>query len=275
MEITVAFSPCPNDTFIFDALVHQKIDTSPFVFKPVYADVETLNEAALRGVYDITKLSFHAYAYASQKYVLLQSGAALGKGCGPLLIAKDNYPLNEISNLHIAIPGVLTTANLLCSIALPNAKNKTPMVFSEIENVVLSGAVDAGVIIHENRFTYQQKGLKKIIDLGEYWETTYQLPIPLGAITVKRNIPSHLKQKINTLMRQSVEYAIQNPVQTLTYVKRYAQAMEENVMQQHIQLYVNNFTINLGDEGKRAINKLYEIASEKKLIPLLQQPFFI
>lgn len=275
MEITIAFSPCPNDTFIFDALVHQKIDTAPFTFKPVYADVETLNEAALRGVYDITKLSFHAYAYASHTYALLQSGAALGNGCGPLLIAKNNFKLTEVKNLRIAIPGLLTTANLLCSIALPDAKKKSTMVFSEIENAVLSGAVDAGLIIHENRFTYAAKGLQKIIDLGEYWENNYQLPIPLGAIAVKRNIPSHLMQKINTLMRLSVVYAMQNPEQTMQYVKQYAQEMEETVMQQHIELYVNKYTVDINEVAKRAIAKFFEIALEKKLIPVVHQPVFI
>ncbi|MFN3940320.1 MAG: MqnA/MqnD/SBP family protein, partial [Chitinophagales bacterium] len=180
-----------------------------------------------------------------------------------------------VDNLHIAIPGVHTTANLLCSIAFPDAKNKTSMIFSAIEDAVVSGMADAGVIIHENRFTYQQKGLKKIIDLGAFWEHTYQLPIPLGAIAVKRNIPHHLQQRINTLMRHSVQYAMQNPEQTRTYVKLHAQEMDESVMQQHIHLYVNAFTENLGDKGKHAAEQLFRIAHTKGIIPQVKEKVWV
>lgn len=275
MEILVAFSPCPNDTFIFYALVHNKINTEGLVFKPVYADVETLNTCAMEGKYLVTKLSYHAYAYASAKYQILHAGSALGKGCGPILISKDAIDIKTLIDRKIIIPGKYTTANLLLSLAFPFAKNKVEMVFSEIEGALLKGVADAGVIIHENRFTYAAKGLKKITDLGEYWETTYQLPIPLGGIAVHRTIENSLKLQINKLLKKSVKYAMENPEQTMEYVRSYSQEMEDSVIQQHIQLYVNNYSIDLGSEGMQAIEKMYAIAEENDIIPKLSRPIFI
>lgn len=275
MEITIAFSPCPNDTFIFDALIHKKIDTEDFTFIPVYEDVETLNQNALLGKYTITKLSFHAFAYVSKHYQLLYSGAALGNGCGPILISKNDIPIDKLSQKDIAIPGKLTTANFLLSIAFPDLKKKHEMLFSEIEAAILKNTVDAGVIIHENRFTYQAKGLKKIIDLGEYWETTYHVPIPLGAIAIARNMPKEKQIRINNLLRKSVEHALENPNQTMQYVKQYAKEMEVTVIRQHIELYVNKFTVDFGFEGIDAVEKLFEIGKENNIIPELELPIFI
>ena len=188
MKLTLGFSPCPNDTFIFDAMVHHKIDTEGLEFEVVMEDVEELNQRAFAHELDITKLSFHAYAYLINRYVLLSAGSALGNNCGPLLIAKKEMSEKEINNSKIAIPGKFTTANFLLGLAYPKAQNKIPVLFSEIEEAILSGKVDAGLVIHETRFTYHERGLVKIIDLGEYWEGDTGLPIPLGGIVVKRGL---------------------------------------------------------------------------------------
>ncbi len=238
MKLSLGFSPCPNDTFIFDAMLHGRIDTEGLEFEIFMEDVETLNRRAFLGELDITKLSYHAYAYLLEKYVLLDAGSALGKNCGPLLIAKQPMSDEEVENTVIAIPGKYTTANFLFSLAFPNAKNKVETVFSEIENAVLEGKVGAGLIIHENRFTYEQKGLKKIVDLGEFWEQSTGMPIPLGGIVVKRSLPEEIKRKMNRVMERSVRYAFENPAASKDFVKANAQEMEESVMNSHIQLYV-------------------------------------
>ncbi len=275
MKLSLGFSPCPNDTFIFDALAHQKIDTEGLEFEIVFADVETLNTKAQHEDLDITKLSYHAYAYMSKNYQLLTSGSALGKGCGPILISKDDIPRSKIEFCLVGIPGKLTTANFLLSLAFPEAATKKEYVFSEIENALLSDAIDIGVIIHENRFTYEAKGLKKIIDLGEWWEKKYQLPIPLGGICVRRNFDNELKQKINRVLKRSVEFAMKNPEQSMGFVRQHSQEMEEEVMKKHIQLYVNDFTIDLGTKGKNAVEKLYEVAMEKRIVGGMVYPLFV
>ncbi|HEY0274232.1 MAG TPA: 1,4-dihydroxy-6-naphthoate synthase [Chitinophaga sp.] len=258
MKLTLGFSPCPNDTFIFDALVNHKIDTKGFSFDTQLLDVETLNQGALEGRLDITKLSFAVYAKVKDQYELLNSGSALGRGCGPLLIAKKHIPLEDIDQCRIAIPGANTTANLLFSTAFPNARNKQVMVFSAIEQAVLDERVDVGVIIHENRFTYQQKGLVKLMDLGAYWEETTGSPIPLGGIFIKRNISPATRRQLDDLIRQSVEYSFRQYPRLSAYIREHAQEMDENVMRQHIDLYVNDFSIDLGDEGHAAVNRLME-----------------
>lgn len=275
MKLTLAYSPCPNDTFIFDALAHQKIDTEGLTFEIIHDDVESLNRNALEGNYDITKLSYHAYAYVSANYQLLTAGSALGRGCGPLMISKDDIPRSKIEFCLIGIPGKLTTANFLLSMAFPEAATKKEMVFNTIEDGLLNGAIDIGLIIHENRFTYLHKGLKKIIDLGEWWEQKYQLPIPLGGIVTRRDFDQDVKSKINRVLKRSVEYALANPAQTMDYVRAHAQEMEEAVMQQHIQLYVNDFSVDLGEEGKAAIEALYAVAGDKKIIPNMYYPIFV
>ena len=275
MNLSIAYSPCPNDTFIFDALAHQKIDTEGLTFDIIHGDVETLNREAMDGKYDITKLSYHAFAYMSNQYQLLTAGSALGRGCGPLMISKDEIPRSKIEFCLIGIPGRLTTANFLMTLAFPEAATKKEMVFNEIENALLNDAIDIGLIIHENRFTYIHKGLKKIIDLGEWWEKKYQLPIPLGGIVTRRDFEPKLQLKINRVVKRSVEFALANPAQTMQYVRDHAQEMDEQVMQQHIALYVNDFSVDLGEEGKAAISALYEVAAEKKIIPGMHYPLFV
>ena len=257
MKFTLGFSPCPNDTFIFDALVNHKIDTEGYEFDVILEDVQTLNEWAREGKLDISKISYGVLPLVLEKYIVLNSGGALGKGVGPLLITKDEVQsANDINAMRIAVPGVNTTAHMLFSLAYPQAKNKVFMVFHEIEEAVLSGKVDAGVIIHENRFTYQQKGLHKVVDLGAYWEETIRVPIPLGGIVLKRPIETHIQKKIDQLIRKSLDYAFANYPSITDYVRQHSQEMNESVMRQHIDLYVNNYSLALGDDGKKAVQKL-------------------
>ncbi|WP_423146407.1 menaquinone biosynthesis family protein [Rubrolithibacter danxiaensis] len=282
MKLTLGFSPCPNDTFIFDALIHHKIDTEGLEFEVLFEDVETLNQKAFNAELDITKLSFHAFAYVVKNYVLLDSGSALGFGVGPLLIAKEDYSSpgyqdlkSRISNLKTGIPGKYTTANFLFSLAYPEAKNKVEVLFSNIEDRLLNGDIDLGLIIHENRFTYQQKGLHKIIDLGEFWENLTECAIPLGGIVINRKLPDEVKQKVNRLVRKSVEFAFQHPQSAIDFIRSHAQAMEEEVMYKHIELYVNNYSVELGDEGRKAIKILFDTALEKGIIPNIEEDLFL
>lgn len=260
---------------MFDALVNGKIDTKGFSFDIHLADIDELNRLAIESVADITKISFNAFAKISDKYQLLSAGSALGSGVGPLVVSRRLIYPEEIRHVKIAIPGIETTANMLFSIAFPEAINKKTYLFSDIEEAILSNEVDAGLIIHENRFTYEQKGLKKIIDLGEYWETLTKLPIPLGGIAIKRNLPDTIKNQINELMRQSVEYAFANPKETYSYVRQYAQTMDEEVAYKHIQLYVNRFSVDLGDEGRKAILELFARANQLSLISNVNKDIFI
>lgn len=275
MKLTLGISPCPNDTFIFDALVNKKIDTEGLSFELVINDVERLNILALRHTLDITKLSYYAYAHVTNQYVLLDAGSALGKNCGPLLISKPENERRDIANLIIAIPGKYTTANFLLSLAFPLVANKVEMLFSEIENAIVHNKADAGVIIHENRFTYQGKGLVKIMDLGAYWETQTGLPIPLGGIAIKRNIPAEIARKVNRMVRKSVEYALAHPAASREFVRCYAQEMDESVRNQHIQLYVNNYSVDLGEIGKKAITTLFAWTRKSKLIDDIHESIFL
>lgn len=275
MKITLGFSPCPNDTFIFDALVHHKIDTEGLEFEVVLGDVEELNLKAFNKELDVTKLSYHAYGYLTDDYVLLDSGSALGKGCGPILVQSSKIQSLKLGDAKIAIPGKYTTANFLLSIAHPEAINKTEMLFSDIENAVLTGKVDAGLLIHENRFTYEQKGLKKIIDLGEYWEKTIGALIPLGGIVMKRSFDEATIRKINRLIRKSIEYAFKNEGSALTYMQQHAQEMDEKIMMQHVALYVNKYSIDLAEEGRAAVTKMFNLAQQKGVIPEIVNPLFV
>jgi 1,4-dihydroxy-6-naphthoate synthase len=258
MKLTLGFSPCPNDTFIFDALVNKKIDTQGFDFDVVLEDVQTLNKWALEGRLAITKLSYGVLPLVLEKYVLLNSGSALGRGVGPLLIENGKWKMENVEDCLIAIPGENTTAHLLFSLAYPKAVNKIFLRYDEIEDFVLSGK-GLGVIIHENRFTYEVKGLKKIIDLGDYWEKETGSAIPLGGIVIRRNIKQSLQIRINSLIRQSIEYAYSNYPQLNDYIRSHAQEMSEEVMRKHIDLYVNDYSINLQQEGKQAIQKLLDV----------------
>lgn len=261
MKLTLGFSPCPNDTFIFDALVNHKIDTRGFEFKTILEDVETLNEYALEGKLDITKLSFPAFFKSLDNYLLLRSGSALGKGVGPLLVQAHNKTLQaaDVEQMQVILPGINTTANLLFSFAYPEAQQKKYALFSEIENSVLQKNNTLGVIIHENRFTYQEKGLHKVMDLGEHWENKMHVPIPLGGIAIKRSIDTGITATINSLIKESLEYAFANYPQVSEYVKQHAQTMEEAVMRKHIDLYVNQYSLDLGTDGEHAIHTLYKV----------------
>jgi 1,4-dihydroxy-6-naphthoate synthase len=266
MTISLGFSPCPNDTFIFDALVNHKIDTKGLSFEVQLEDVQTLNQWAIEGKLDISKISYGVLPLVLNQYKVLNSGGALGNGVGPLLITKNPaLSLADINKLSIAIPGKNTTAHLLFSLAYPNAFNKSFYVFHEIEDLVLSGSVDAGVIIHENRFTYQQKGLHKLMDLGNYWEEQTGLSIPLGGIMAHNRLIDSVAIQVDELIRKSVEYAFAHYPHVSAYVQQHAQEMSEQVMRQHIDLYVNDFSLDLGITGKAAVHKLLEVA--QNIIP--------
>lgn len=277
MKLSLGFSPCPNDTFIFDALVNKKIDTKGFNISVHIEDVETLNEWALQEKLDITKISYAAYFFITNKYTLLSSGSALGKGVGPLLIAKHPIKLTSVENITIAIPGKNTTANMLFSLAFPQAKNKIFLRYDEMEDFVLNSSVQekqvGAIIIHENRFTYQQKGLVKILDLGEYWEKKMKLPIPLGGIAIKQSLPLYTQQIINELIKESVLYAFKHYPQLPPFVIQHAQAMQEAVIRQHIDLYVNNYSISLGNEGKRAIETMSKYMAQAYGIEIKENIF--
>lgn len=287
MELTLGFSPCPNDTFIFDALIHGKIDTGPYRFHVEYHDVETLNKKAFNTELSITKLSYHAFAYAVEDYELLDAGSALGFGVGPLLIGKDpelaqrlsglvgRSDLSDLNGLKVGIPGKYTTANFLLGLAFPSLQNKEVMLFSDIEQRLLDGSIDVGLIIHENRFTYKEKGLHKISDLGEFWEHSTNCPIPLGGIVVKRTLPVEVKEALNRLVRESVAYGLAHPKSGLSYIRSHAQEMDEEVMYKHIELYVNEYSRELGDKGRNAIETLFERATELNLIPSTDKKLFL
>jgi 1,4-dihydroxy-6-naphthoate synthase len=275
MKLSLGFSPCPNDTFIFDALVNKLIDTEGLEFEAVLEDVQTLNAWAAEGKLDITKLSFPALFNNPDTYTILNSGSALGNGVGPLLIAGKMVDVRDIAHCSIAIPGENTTANFLLSFAFPSAKNKIPMLFSEIEDAVLQEKVDLGVIIHENRFTYQQKGLHKICDLGEVWEERQKAPIPLGCIAAKKSLGKDVIHKVDNLIRKSLEYSFQNYPEVSSYVKEHAQAMEEEVMRKHIELYVNEFSIDLKENGRKAIEQLHQVYQQQKELASSSNGLFI
>lgn len=275
MRLTLGFSPCPNDTFIFDAMVHGRIDTEGLEFDYSLADVEELNRRAFSGSPDITKMSIHAYAYAAKDYLILDSGAALGHRNGPLLISKSKPGTIDINKARIAIPGKYTTANLLFSIAWPDANDKTECLFSDIEDVLLREEADAGLIIHETRFTYERKGLKKLADMGEFWEELTGMPIPLGIIGINRRIPEAIALKVNRIIRRSLDYAYHDALASFDFVSSNAREMEAEVMNKHIKLYVNKFTLNLGKDGKTAISELFRLASEKGVIPSIPEQIFL
>ena len=275
--MTLAFSPCPNDTFIFDALVNKKIDTEGLEFDVYLEDVQTLNQWALQGKIDFTKISYGVLPLILNNYQVLESGGALGKGVGPLLISQSlNHSPFTIDNSLIAIPGENTTAHLLFSLAYPNATNKKFMVFNQIEDYVLQNKNALGVIIHENRFTYQQRGLHKIIDLGNYWEQETNSPIPLGGIVANRKIDTTLSLKVDRLIQKSLQYAFAHYPFISDYVKQHSQEMEVAVMQQHIDLYVNNFSLGLGVDGHNAVVKLLQIYQQlRPEVEIKYQDIFI
>ncbi len=274
-KISLGFSSCPNDTFIFDAMIHGKIDTEGLEFELFIGDVEELNRKAFSNELAITKISYNAYTRLTDNYILLDSGSALGENCGPLIIANQEFSIEDLSAKKIAIPGINTTANLLLSVAFPEVKNKVEMIFSDIEKSVIDGSVDAGLIIHESRFTYEAKGLKKIIDLGEYWENLTNTPTPLGGIIARRDLGTELLQKINRVLKRSVQFAFDNPKSGIDFIRQHSQEMSEEVMYKHIGLYVNHYTLDLGEDGRKSVETLFNKAKQLGLIGAIEKDLFL
>jgi 1,4-dihydroxy-6-naphthoate synthase len=275
MKISLGFSTCPNDTFIFDALVNGKIDTEGLEFVPYLTDVEDLNLLAFSGELDVTKISYHAWLHVWKSYRILDSGSALGKGSGPVLVAKNECLDPRYLSLKVAIPGEYTTANLLLRLAYPNIKEKKVFVFSDIEQAILDDLVDAGVLIHENRFTYEKRGLVLLRDLGQFWNETANAPIPLGGIMAHRRLPQDVAEKINRLVKKSLEYAFMFPEGTMAYMRQFAQSMEEEVLNAHLKTFVNEYSLELGAEGKRAIQILIDKSIEAGLINDIPEDYFV
>jgi 5,8-dihydroxy-2-naphthoate synthase len=262
MKLSIGFSPCPNDTFIFDALVNGKINTGGLTFDVVMEDVETLNRMALQEKLDITKISYGVLPRILPAYQVLEAGGALGMGVGPLLVTAEHSTPEMINDMTIALPGSNTTAHMLFSLAFPGAVKKKFMAFSEIEDAVLRGDAEAGVIIHENRFTYEAKGLYKVMDLGDYWERTTGNPIPLGGIVMNRRYEKSLMFRVNDLIRQSLEHSRNAYPDLSSFIRDNAQEMEEDVMRKHIGLYVNDYSLNLGARGRAAVWQMLDIAGQ-------------
>ncbi len=275
MALTLAFSPCPNDTFLFDALVHGRVGQEGFFSEPYLEDVETLNRWAFEGRCDVTKLSYHAAALLTDTYQLLRSGSALGRGCGPLLIAREPLDLSRAADWKIAIPGRYTTAAFLLKLAVPQAAELRETLFYDIENAVLTGEVDAGVIIHENRFTYAQKGLVQLIDLGAWWEEQTGWAIPLGGIAIRRSLPEEVKKTVAQYLHESVAHAFAHPADSRAYVCAHAQEMDETVMRQHIELYVNEYSLELGPVGEAAVRGLFGKAHTLGLCSAPVEPLLV
>jgi 1,4-dihydroxy-6-naphthoate synthase len=271
--LSLGFSPCPNDTFIFHALVHGLVDRPSGPFQPRLEDVETLNQLALAGGLDVTKVSYGAIPFLLEEYVLLRTGGALGRGCGPLLVAREPVSVNTLANARIAIPGRLTTANLLLRLSNPALPEGEETLYSEIMPAVASGKADAGLIIHESRFTYGDHGLVCLLDLGEWWEQETGRPIPLGGIVARRSLGEERIRAVERAIRASVEYAFAHPTASLEYMRRHAQEMDEGVMRSHVDLYVNDFSVELGAEGEAAVRQLLERGAALGLTPATAEPF--
>ncbi len=270
--LTLGYSPCPNDTFIFDALVHRRILLGDFEFRERLEDVETLNALALAGTLDITKVSYHALGHLRRDYALLRSGGALGRGCGPLVVAREAGDMASLRGRPIAIPGRLTTANLLLQLYGEGFDRVRIMPFDRIMEAVAEGEVAAGVIIHESRFTYPALGLHKILDLGQWWEETTGRPIPLGGILIKRSLGAGLIREFDQALRRSVEFAFAHPELSRPYIKDHAQELADTVIDSHIGLYVNPFSLDLGEDGLAAVTTLLARAEERGLIPPCELP---
>lgn len=273
-QLTLGYSPCPNDTFIFYGLIHGKVPCPDIEFIEQLEDVETLNQQALKSQLDLTKISYHAFGHLRKNYVLLHSGGALGRGCGPLVIAAQDTSMAKLRGKKIAIPGQLTTANLLLQLYSDGYEDLLILPFDRIMDAIAQGQADAGVIIHESRFTYQQHGLKRILDLGQWWEEDSGFPIPLGGILAKRSLGVTVINQIDAALRQSIEYAYAHPQEPQNYIRQHAQELDDEVVRNHIELYVNNFSIDLGDEGVQAVNCLLSRAEERGIIPPCELPLF-
>ncbi len=256
MKLSLGYSPCPNDTFIFHALTHGRVEAPGLSFEERLEDVETLNRLAMEGVLDVTKVSYGAVPYLLDRYELLRSGGALGRGCGPLLVAREATTVEALRGRRIAIPGRLTTANLLLRLRDPELEEGTEVLYSEIMPAVVRGEADAGLIIHESRFTYAELGLVRVVDLGEWWEEETGAPIPLGGIVARRSLGEERIRAVETAIRRSVERALERPEASAAYVRAHAREMDPQVMRRHIDLYVNDFSLDLGEAGGRAVEEL-------------------
>jgi len=272
--LTLGFSPCPNDTFMFYPLVHNLVDTAGLSYREQLEDVETLNRLAIEGELDVSKVSYHALGHIRDEYALLRSGSALGRGCGPLLLAASNIDLSDLKDKTIAVPGRYTTALLLMRLFDPSLTNFIVMPFNEIMDAVLKGNADAGLVIHESRFTYQGYGLHKLLDLGEWWEQESGLPTPLGGIVARRSLGVETIAAVERALQSGVEYARKHPEQAAKYIGEHAQEMSADVCAAHIKLYVNDFSSDLGDEGVRAISCLMQRAEQAGIIPASTMPLF-
>ena len=273
--LSLGYSPCPNDTYIFHALVHGLVRCGDLTFEERLEDVETLNQLALDGVLDLTKISFHAFGHVRDQYLLLRSGAALGRGCGPLIIADGAVSLQQLQGQIIAIPGRLTTANLLLQLYFHGVDKLLILPFDQIIDAVRQGRAAAGVIIHESRFTYQQHGLHQLLDLGQWWEEETGHPIPLGGILAKRSLGSERIKQVDQALRRSIEYARAHPQEAVDYIRRHAQELEDTVVRRHIDLYVNDYSVDLGDDGLAAIDCLLDKAAQIGIIPTTDLPLTI
>ena len=274
-KLSLGYSPCPNDTFIFYGLTHNKLNELPFSVEERLEDVETLNQLALSGSLDLTKISYHALGHLRDDYALLRSGGALGRGCGPLIVATKPTTMNKLRGKRFAIPGKLTTANLLLQLYDEGFDNLLILPFDQIMPALQNGQAEAGVIIHESRFTYQQLGFHEVQDLGAWWEENYDLPLPLGVILIRRDLGSDVAQIIEDATRRSLLFARQHQAEVWPYIKMHAQEMDDCVIRQHIDLYVNDYSLELGEEGRRAVSKLLELAHERGLVPPLPASLFL
>ncbi len=261
MEISLAISPCPNDTFIFGAMINNLIDNEGINFNVTFADIKELNQIAKKEESDIIKVSYFTYLQIQEKFTLMENGSALGRGCGPLLISNKKLSYIDLNNSIIGIPGFDTTANLLLHYFLPNPKTKV-FLFHEIMPKLLNNEIDLGLIIHESRFVYKELGLNLIQDLGEYWEENTKSAIPLGGIIANKKIDNEIINKIDNLIHKSIIYAKDNSDIIMPFIEIHAQEMNIDVMKSHIDLYVNEFSLGLGIDGHNAIEKLNEIAQK-------------
>lgn len=265
--LTFGYSPCPNDTYIFYALVHGKVAVPGHVIRERLEDVETLNQLAMDGALDLTKVSYHAFGHLRATYALLRSGGALGRGCGPLIVGRPGTSIDDLGRGTVAIPGRLTTASLLLHLFDPRISTIAVMPFDRILKAVADGVVDAGLIIHESRFTYPLYGLTSLVDLGIWWEQHAGLPLPLGGILGKRSLGADVLGAVELAIRESLHYARRNETEVLDYCRQHSQEMDEAVMRSHIGLYVNDFTMDLGIEGVAAVERLLQEAESRGIFP--------
>ncbi len=273
--LTLGYSPCPNDTFIFYALVHGRIPLPGIAFRERLEDVETLNALALQQKLELTKISYHALGHLRREYVLLRSGGALGRGCGPLVVARQPLTMAELRGRRLAVPGRLTTANLLLQLYGEGFDNLLVLPFHQVMQAVREGTADAGVIIHESRFTYREYGLSRVLDLGEWWEEETGMPIPLGGILARRCLGASLITQVEAALRRSVEFAFAHPQEPKSYIRAHAQELDPQVIEQHIGLYVNDFSLDLGEEGEGAVAELFARAERRGIIPPCELPLFV